>query len=56
MKSQEYDCPVCEELVEVPYHENDAIQCPHCKHNLQVNRDADLVDGSWKDLTTLTPH
>ena len=41
-------------MIEVPDTEDEAVHCKHCNLNLQVNRDADLVDGEWKDCTTLS--
>ena len=51
---KEYDCPVCRESIEVPDHETEAVHCNACDHNARVNRDAEFVDGMWRDLTTLS--
>ena len=54
--SHEYECPNpdCGKMIEVPDTEDEAVHCKHCNLNLQVNRDADLVDGEWKECTTLS--
>jgi transcription elongation factor Elf1 len=50
---REYPCPYCEDEVEVS--DNDCtVECKSCGSSLRVDRDAEQIDGRWKDLTTLT--
>jgi DNA-directed RNA polymerase subunit RPC12/RpoP len=49
---QTYECPGCEEEVKVGDSQL-LIKCPMCNHDLIVCRDAEFVNGMWKDLTTL---
>jgi len=33
----------------------DAVKCEGCQTQLKVEADAELIDGSWKDRTSLIP-
>ena len=50
---KEYACPYCGDEVETL--DNDTtVQCKSCGTESRVDRDAEQIDGVWKDLTTLT--
>jgi hypothetical protein len=49
---KEYDCPKCGDPVEVG--DNDIYWvCKGCCNEGRIDRDAEFVDGMWKDLTSL---
>jgi DNA-directed RNA polymerase subunit RPC12/RpoP len=50
----EYSCPACSDDVTVGDNQ-EVVRCPSCEVRLLVSRDAEFRDGSWRDLTTLTP-
>lgn len=50
----EFDCPLCDEIVEVPLPYATTVTCQN-GHKLEICVDADWHDGSWHDLTTLAP-
>jgi hypothetical protein len=52
--SNEFDCPVCDEVVDVPIPYAKWITCPACRRRLEIHPDADF-DGIWHDLTELSP-
>jgi len=49
-----YDCPRCGEEILVDPNQ-DAVKCEGCQTQLKVEADAELIDGSWKDRTSLIP-
>jgi uncharacterized protein YlaI len=50
---KEYICPVCKDEIEVDTNENN-LKCLSCNALLRVDTDAEFLDGSWHDRTTLT--
>lgn len=45
-------CPKCDH--EILFHMNaPTTQCQNCGASFKVENDADFVDGSWRDLTSL---
>lgn len=51
--TKEYPCPYCGDACEVDDNDIDG-SCLSCGTIYKVNRDAEFVDGMWKDLTKLT--
>lgn len=51
-----FNCPECgtEWHADVPLHAP-RVRCPECRVFLRLDEDAELVDGMWRDLSTLTP-
>ena len=50
--TKEYSCPECEEDVTVG-EKDETVWCGYCGNKLDVCRDAEFIDGRWKDLTQL---
>jgi len=50
----EHECPECGHDVPVDYEEQPKrVVCPHCRMECEVDYDAELDNGSWRDLTKL---
>ncbi len=49
----ELTCPNCEHDVEVDYDITKEVTCVNCNTILKLENDAEFVDGSWRDLSTL---
>jgi len=50
----EHECPCCGSDVPVDYEQSPKhVRCPNCNALLNVDYDADLDDGAWRDLTKL---
>jgi len=51
-----YDCPNCGEEIFIDHSQPPVeVQCVCCKEQFTVDVDAELVDGDWKDRTSLIP-
>jgi len=51
--TKEYPCPYCADEVIVDENDIDG-SCLSCGTIYKVNRDAEFVDGVWRDLTNLS--
>jgi hypothetical protein len=51
--SNEFDCPICDEVVDVPLPYAKHVTCPS-GHKLEIHPDAEF-DGIWHDRTELSP-
>ena len=49
---KEYECPVCGEWNDIDEFQIQC-ECLNCQNSLIVNRDAEFVDGAWRDRTKL---
>jgi len=53
MNYNEFECPNCDEIVNVPVPYTKYVECPGCKAKLEIHPDAEF-DGLWHDRTTLS--
>jgi len=54
--TKELECPECGyEIVDHNFGYSKQLKCFHCHKTFSVEHDAEFVDGSWRDLTTLHP-
>ena len=48
-----YECPKCEEWVEILPTTGENLECPWCKVKLRLDTDAEFENGMWHDLSKL---
>jgi uncharacterized paraquat-inducible protein A len=54
MNYNEFECPNCDEIVNVPVPYAAHVVCPGCKLTLEIHPDADQDENGWHDRTTLS--
>ena len=54
MNYNEFECPNCEEIVQVPIPYAKYVDCPGCKLTLEIHPDAEQDENGWHDRTTLS--
>ena len=50
----EFECPNCDEWIQVPLPSAKYVDCPWCKKTLEIMVDAEWFDGMWHDRTELS--
>lgn len=48
-----YECPKCDEYVEILSTTPEHFNCPWCGQSLRLSTDAEFEDGMWHDLSRL---
>lgn len=52
-EQEQYNCPHCDEEFVVDETINTVV-CKHCNYRLVINRDAEFVDGMWRNKTKIS--